>query len=1071
MRVCPSCGEENLGKAKFCHECATPLGNDLRMPIEVRKTVTVVFCDITGSTAMGEHLDPESLRRVQTDYFEAMGRAIERHGGTVEKFIGDAVMAVFGIPAVHEDDALRAVRAAADMRTGLAELNEELERDRGVVLQVRIGVNTGEVVSSDPTMDQAMVTGDAVNVAARLEQAAAPGEILVGEATYRLVRDSVSAEPVEPLSVKGKSDLLQAFSLTSVRATMDQPVPRMGSPMVGRESERMLLRWAFDRAVQDRSCQLTTVLGAAGVGKSRLVFEFLQDVGAGCTTLRGRCLPYGEGITFRPVAEIVRQAVGAVDSSTSEETRDRVKAALGSDPNADIVADRLGQVFGSAGVVASPDETFWAVRKLLEAIARHEPVVVVFDDIHWAEPTLLDLIEHVADWSRDAPILLLCMARPELLDRRTGWAGGKLNASTTLLEPLSGPECQVLMENLLGRTELTGDVRSRIADAAEGNPLFVEEMIAMLIDEGRLRQEGGGWTPTGELDDVAVPPTIQALLAARLDLLLPDERAVVERSSIEGKVFHRGSVLELTPPEERSGLSVCLMTLVRKELIRPDRPEFAGDDAFRFRHLLIRDAAYQGMAKLTRAELHERLAGWMERVTSDRPSEYEVIIGYHLEQSHRFRADLGPLDERAVELGRRASEKLASAGRRALGRGDVRAAVNLLDRTVALLPDDDPSRSRVLADLAASLDLAGDLNRAESVFAEAIAFGREKGDRHVELRATIGRSNLRMRTDPEGKTAEARRAVEAAIPVFESLGDDLGLSEAWRLRALTEHMLGRAGAVSDALERAITHARRADAVGQLGELFAALLSDVILRGPMPVIEDIARTEMVIDEMGQHRRIQLAAQKHLGVLQGMLGDFHEARSLLDQAESVRLDLGLAPSPYLLIGRAGYFVEMLADDPSAAERLIRQEYEALDRMGDRTVGSTDAGYLAQALFVLRRIDEAERFTRICRETAATEDLASQILWRSAQAKVLASRGESEEAAALGHEAVAMSRSTDYVVMQADAVMDLVEVMTLSGALAGAVPLIDEAIHLYEAKGIVPATKRARLVRSRTVEAPRA
>ena len=999
-------------------------------------------------------------------YFEEMRSVIERHGGTVEKFIGDAVMAVFGVPVLHEDDALRAVRATEAMREALVGLNETFHSELGINIQTRTGVNTGEVLVGVQSAAEGLVTGDAVNVAARLEQAAQPGQVLLGEATYRLVRDAVSAEPLEPLSVKGKSDTLRAFSLTSVHAIPDQPVPRMGSPMVGREPERMLLRWAFDRAVQDRSCQLATVLGAAGVGKSRLVYEFLKDTGAGCIPLRGRCLPYGEGITFRPVAEIVRQAVGADDSSTSEETRGRVRTALASDPNADVITDRLGQVFGSTGIVASPEETFWAVRKLLETLARERPVVVVFDDIHWAEPTLLDLVEHVADWSRDAPILLLCMARPELLDRRPGWAGGKLNASTTLLEPLKGPECQILMENLLGRTKLVADVRARIADAAEGNPLFVEEVIAMLIDEGHLRQESGGWIPTRTLDDVAVPPTIQALLAARLDLLLPAEREVLQRGSVEGKVFHRGSVMELTPPEERSRLTTHLMTLIRKELIRPDRPEFAGDDAFRFRHLLIRDAAYQGMAKLTRAELHERLAAWMEQATSDRPNEYEEIIGYHLEQSHRLRTELGPPDGESAELARRAGEKLGAAGRRALGRGDVRAAVNLLDRTVALLADDDPDRSRMLLDLGTALDLSGDLNRAESIFAEAIAVGDEYGDRQVEQRATIGRLSLRMRTKPEGRTAEAQRALEAAIPLFEAHGNDLALSEAWRLHALTEHMIGRAGAMSKALERAIHHARRADAVGQLGELFAALLSDVTLRGPVPVLEEIGRTERVIDEMGKHRRIHLAAQMHLGVLHGMLGNFDRARELLDQAESVRLDLGSAPNPYLLIGRAGFFVELLADDLSGAERHIRREYEALDRMGERTVRSTDAGYLAQVLFALGRTDEAERFTRICREAAATEDLASQILWRSALAKVLATKGESQQAAALAREAVAVSLSTDYTVMQADALMDLADVGSLTGTPSDAISLIEDAIQLYEAKGIVPATERARLVRSRLV-----
>jgi class 3 adenylate cyclase/tetratricopeptide (TPR) repeat protein len=1061
MLTCSRCGRESPEDFGFCPGCGAAL-TVVAPAVEVRRTVTIVFCDVTGSTALGEQLDPESLRDVQSRFFDAMRTAIERHGGTVEKYIGDAVMAVFGIPTLHEDDALRAARAAADMRDSLAVINEHLELEHRVVLQVRIGVNTGEVVSGDQTLGQALVTGDAVNVAARLEQAAAPGEILMGKATHRLVRGAVSADPVEPLSVKGKADRLEAFRLRAVHPTPDQPAPRMGSPMVGRESERALLRWAFDRAVEDRSCQLATVLGAAGVGKSRLVFEFLKDVGPGCIALRGRCLPYGEGITFRPVAEVVRQAVGAVESTAPEDTRARVAAALGPERDADAVADRLDQVFGWSGPVASPEETFWAVRKLLEALARDAPVVVVFDDIHWGEPTFLDLIEHVADWSRDAPILLLCMARPELLDRRAGWAGGKLNATTTLLEPLSSSECEILIENLLGRTELVGDVRSRIADAADGNPLFVEEMIAMLIDEGHLRRQGRGWIPTRELSDVAVPPTIQALLAARLDLLSPPQRAVLERGSVEGKVFHRGGVLELTPPEERAELSTHLMTLVRKELIRPERTEFAGDDAFRFRHLLIRDAAYQSMSKSVRAELHERLAGWLDRVSSDRPTEYEEIIGYHFEQSHRFRAELGPLDEHGVELGRRAADRLGAAGRRAVGRGDVRAAVNLLGRTVALLPVGDSSAARALPDLGAALDLAGDLNRSESVFGDAIEAGRAAGDRQVELRATIGRSFLRMRTDPEGSTAEAQVAVETALPVFESVGDDLGLSEAWRLRALIEHMFARAGATEGALERAIHHARRADAVGQLGELFAALLSDVSLRGPLPVGVDIERTEKVIHEMGKHRRIYLAAQIHLGVLRAMLGDFDGARTLLDRAESVRLDLGLAPSPYLLLGRAGYFVEMLAGDPVTAERFIRKEYEALERMGERTVRSTDAGYLAQALIALGRPEEAERFARICREAAASEDLASQILWRSVQAKVQGRR-EPDPAIALGREAVEISRSTDYVVMQADALMDLVEVLMLSEEVADTIPLVDEAIGLYEAKGIVPATERARLVRS--------
>ena len=473
--------------------------------------MTVLFCDVTGSTALGERLDPESLRGVMARYFDAARVVVERHGGSVEKFIGDAVMAVFGIPVLHEDDALRAVRAAVELRDGLGDLNEGLLRDYGTTLELRIGVNTGEVVTGT---EERLATGDAVNVAARLEQAAQPGEVLLGAETRALVRDAVVAEAVTPLELKGKAARVDAYRLVSLRSeTHERP---LAGTMVGRDRELARLRAAMAQAVADGSCQLFTVLGAAGVGKSRLAHEFLSGLDD-ATVVRGTCLSYGEGITYWPVVEVLKQLLGA------EPAERLVEFGL----DADVVR-AIQAVLGDGSLVSSVEEIAWAMRRLLEAVASAGPLVVVLDDIHWGEDVFLDLVDHIADLSRDAPILLLCMARPELLDRRPGWGGGKLNATTVLLEALTAADADVLVARLLDGAAADDGLRARILDAAEGNPLFVEEMVALLRD-----------SPDGA---VTVPPTIQALLAARLDQLDPAERVVLERGSVEGRVFHRGAV-------------------------------------------------------------------------------------------------------------------------------------------------------------------------------------------------------------------------------------------------------------------------------------------------------------------------------------------------------------------------------------------------------------------------------------------------------------------------------------------------------------------------------------------------
>jgi class 3 adenylate cyclase len=534
--ICRNCERENPDEAAFCMACATRL-EPAAPTREVRKTVTALFCDLVGSTTLAEQHDPEVLKPLLQRYFEEMRTAIERHGGTVEKFIGDAIVAVFGMPRVHEDDALRAVRAAVEMRERFAS-----PADGPVGLAGRIGITTGEVLVAGP--EQPLI-GDTMNTAARLQAAAEPGEILIGEPTYRLVQDAVVAETVEPLTLKGKADPVPAYRLVQVASLSPMRTRRLDAPMVGRAREGALLEQAFERTVSDRACQLFTVLGAAGAGKSRLVEEFLSSLD-GADVMRGRCLPYGEGITYFPVAEAMKEALGLADFDDESSVREAIHAAVAGEDHADAITANLAKLLG-AGEGGAAEETFWAIRRFLEVWGRARPVVVVFGDIHWGESTFLDLVEHVADWSRDASILLLCMARPDLLDVRPTWAGGKTNATTISLAPLSDRECVELIDHLLGSSGLPEDVRDRITAVAEGNPLFVEEMLRMMIDDGLLARDGDRWVAAEALEEVTVPPTISALLSTRLDRLLDDERALLERAAICGKEFHRGAVVEMLP--------------------------------------------------------------------------------------------------------------------------------------------------------------------------------------------------------------------------------------------------------------------------------------------------------------------------------------------------------------------------------------------------------------------------------------------------------------------------------------------------------------------------------------------
>jgi class 3 adenylate cyclase len=845
VTACPSCGKQLPGEFPFCPFCGASLAA-APADREQRKTVTLLFCDISGSTQLGEETDAEALRALLARYFERMKAIVESHGGTVEKFIGDAVMAVFGIPQVHEDDALRACRAAIEMRDALPELR----------VQARIGLTTGEIVTGT---EESLATGDAVNTAARLEQAAAPGEILIGEPTLKLVREAVEADPVEPLALKGKAEPVPAYRLLSL---LDAPQRLHVARFVGRERELALVHASWERARSEARCELLTVIGEAGVGKSRLVAEALPLID--CRAVSGRCLPYGEGITYWPVVEVLKQL-----------------NALPSDPAA---AASIRSLLGESDGATSAEEIAWAFRKLLEEQA---PLVVLFDDIQWAEEAFLDLVEAAALLTREAPLLLLCMARPELVEHRPGWP------APIRLEPLAAHEADELLPE-----SFDDDLRARIARAAGGNPLFLTEMVAMASEA-----EG----------DVSVPANLRALLAARLDQLEPDERAVLERGAVEGEIFHRGAVQALSPDAR---VTPRLAALARKGLIRPAKAQLPGEEAFRFHHLLLRDAAYDALPKSVRADLHQRFAGWLDQQTTQLV-ERDEIVGYHLEQSARYLGDLGQDNS---ELALAAGDRLGAAGRRAFWRGDWATAVALLERALSLAR---PYRLdlRLEIELAEALygsDLARAVAVADAALERATAAGDEADVALARAIAALARMNYNR-----GSADEVERLVREALPLLEAAGDDDGLAHLWYARAWVANIGGRMEDWAYAAEQSIRHARRADRP-VLG-FFTMMLSVALVEGPRPADEALVALDAVLADQPLGGSFMLR-----GVLLAMLDRIDEAWAAALSADERFRELGVFTGGEWLAELA-----LIAGDYEAAESYLRDacaEVEAIGNTGE-------------------------------------------------------------------------------------------------------------------------------------------
>ena len=974
MRICTRCGHENGDGARFCNDCASPLIDATSGGGEQRKTVTVLFCDVTGSTELGETLDPEALRARLARYFERMKAIVEYHGGSVEKFIGDAVMAVFGVPALHEDDALRAVRSALEMRDAMPELG----------LQARIGVMTGEVVTGTA---ERLATGDAVNVAARLEQAARPGEVLLGASTYDLVRDAAEVEPVGPLDLKGKASRIPAFRLSALR---DAPARRHDVRFVGRAHEIALIRDAWARVLAEDRCEQMTIVGDPGVGKSRLVAEALATIEA--PVVSGRCLPYGKGITYWPVVAVIKQ--------------------LDVLPREGPAADAIDSLLGQTDAPTSAEEIAWAFRKALEQASAAQGLVVVFDDIQWGEATFLELIDHVALLATGASILMLCIARPELAELRADWP------VAFRLDPLGDKDIDALIP-----AGIEAELRAKIARAAGGNPLFVEEMVAMAAD-------GEG--------EVAVPPTLWALLGARLDRLEAGERGVLERGAIEGEVFHRRAVQALGP--DGDPVTPQLAALVRKQLIRPDRPPLPGEDGFRFRHLLIRDAAYEALPKATRAELHERFAAWLE-LRGGELVEQDELLGYHLEQAARYRAELGmPRDDELAKASRR---HLTAAGRRAVLRADYGAAVILLERAAALLPPDalDLGLETELIDALYWHGMVDEaLVRANSISQRAAA----ANDEIAELCGGIQASLLRTHLEPDGSTQPLTMLVEQAQPVFEAAGHDLALYTAHHALAWVAFLGAKTDAALAAYEQAAVHARQAG----LAQDFVEWRAVCRFYGTTPVSDVMTW----LDELGPRAERDPWVRVFRAASLGMLGRVDEGRDILTEARADLAERGGELRYAVTTAIESVDFEVLAGNPAAAVEFGITGCRLLEELGDQAAGflSTAAAALAQALCALDRLDEADTWSRRAAELSSSDDAFTQMLWRQPQAKLLARRGQQGEAERLAREALAIAQTTDYLNGLGDAHADLAEVLLLRGEASDATAELDQALSCYTAKG---------------------
>jgi class 3 adenylate cyclase/tetratricopeptide (TPR) repeat protein len=825
VRTCPSCGEENPDRARFCLNCSAPLQPTVSR--HERKFATALFADIVGSTALAEREDPEIVQSLVGRAFDRLSAEIERYGGLIEKFVGDAVLAVFGVPSAHEDDPERAVRAGLEMQAVLSELNRSFAAEGRPELEMRIGVEAGEVLVDLERAGGArdrMLTGDAVNTAARLQSAAEPGHVVVGPAVYASTKEVIDYRDLEPLDLKGKAGPVPAWDALRVRARRRGERPPLGleARLVGRDEELAVLKQTLQRVESEGRPALVTVLGNAGVGKSRLAWEFAKYVEGLPQFLywrRGRSLAYGN-VSYSALAEAVKSQCEVLEDDPPEVVAakvDRTVQELFGD--LDVAPHVRALVGGRSEQRLTREELFDAWRRFLERMAARYPLVLALEDLHWADAGLLDFVDHLADWAT-GPILILTLARPELLETRPGWGGGKRNYAAIYLEPLTEPECEAMVEDLLS-SDLPPSVKRLVAERSEGNPLYAEEIVRMLIDRGVLRAtEAARWELAQPIDEVEVPRSIQALIAARLDTLPAEEKALVQDAAVAGRIFWLGAVAALANGGA-AGVRDAIGRLRVKEIVTPrEPPVFSGELEFAFRHVLIRDVAYESLPKLLRASKHVAVARWAEERTGDRAGELAEVVGAHYLRAIEYRDELGEPADRELEAaaGRWATE----AGERAWDLWQQEAAHRWFADGLRLgeRAGDDPERLARLAEAAAvTSEGLTPIDETVGAYRDALARYEALGrDRDVgRMRAAIAYALLTV-----ARLEEAQSWVEHGIATLEPYGESAELARALESLGNTRRRRGDVAGAEPALRRAVEMAAHAEALVVQGHAAVSL---------------------------------------------------------------------------------------------------------------------------------------------------------------------------------------------------------------------------------------------------------
>jgi class 3 adenylate cyclase/tetratricopeptide (TPR) repeat protein len=997
-------------------------------PVEPRRrTVTVLFSDLVDSTHLGERLDPETLRDALDRYFAASSEVIARHGGVVEKFIGDAIVAVFGLPAIHEDDALRAVRAAVEMQEALALVNDALGREFGVRLQTRTGVNTGEVVAGDPSAGQRLVTGDAVNVAARLEQSAPLGSVLIGETTYALVHAAGEFERLPPLRVKGKAEPLVVHRVGSLAAVGPEETTIAG-PFVNRDRELAQLHRMLsgEQGVRDGSPIL--VLGEAGIGKTRLVAKALGQ--AALTVLKGRCLPYGDGITYWPIVQVLR-GVGNIHAADDEDlAHQKLRAAVRKEIDDDVVVAPLVSLL--VGVVTYPaEEVARAFRSYLGALATDRDVALLIEDVHWAEPTFLDLIEQTA---RLQNVPVVCTARPEFIDVV---ADQRRMETKIELEPLEREHTEELALSLSG-SDVALEIRERLVDAAGGNPFFLEQIVSMLREQGALTL-----ADTREGPSLSIPPSVAAVLDARLDRLPSSVRETAERAAVVGKIFYREAVEVLGRQDEDVGRALAV--LQSRGFVESSPSDLPGQAAFAFRHILIHDAVYRGTLKRRRAEWHERLGTWLE--DGSPAGGREEFIGFHLERAHRLRVELGQRDEKTIELAARASRLLALAGRRAAERNDASAAAGLLGRAIELLPEGQMgARVSLMVDLSLARLDAGSVAEALQTARSAEEHADHDVGLATHLRASAAAIMIEMHaTNPDLEAIAARaRDIEGEL---RRLGDPRALVEATLTLGIVDYALGQMGSSTARLSAAAELARE---IGDTANRERALdwLVIAIVHGPMPVSEALRRCDEVIAAARAGSRVEASARASKGMLLAMASRPDMARDECDLSRSIYEELGMLLE-VAASSQAKAAIELLAGDPAVVVDELRSDRDLLEQMNALGYRVASELRLAEALDAIGDDPGALAVIEELKNELPTTDVVGVVRAASVDVHSLVRQGRHQEAEAKAREALERAMSTDVVWLVAGALTDLADVLLELGEAAEARRLLTKAKRLYLAK----------------------